>query len=180
MSSNVDVTNQYCGTKWRCSHSNGSFTLRRQWQIKSIFSVFRCRQSVNTTICYHCYHDTHFFRCRCRYKKVQNPFHDDTKIMINMLLSPQCEWAVKTCSHCNGNGILFIILVLLPLPSWMGSIPIHDSNGNGNNCNGKWKNGYHGIRWWCSHGVTATATKEIEFSVTIATAPQCERTLTTF
>ena len=64
--------------------------------------------------------------------------------MINMLLSPQCEWAVKTCSHCNGNGIIFIILVSLPLPSWMGSIPIHDGNGNG-------KNGYHGDQLECVH-----------------------------
>ena len=88
-------------------------------KLNKIFFVFHCHHNVNTTICYQ---DTHFFCCRCRYKKVQNPFHDDTKIMINMLLSPQCEWAVKTCSHCNGNGIIFIILVSLPLPSWMGSI----------------------------------------------------------
>ena len=48
----------------------------------------------------------------------------------------------SVCSR--GGVIIFIILMLLPLPSWMGSIPIHHGNGNG-------KNGYHWTRRWHSH-----------------------------
>ena len=51
---------------------------------------------------------------------------------------------LKTGSNCEGNGIYFIILVSLLLPSWMDLIPIHDGNGNS-------KNGYHGDQLACSH-----------------------------
>ena len=44
---------------------------------------------------------------------------------------------LKVRSHCSGNDKINML-------SWMGSIPIHDSKGNG-------KNGYHGIEWWCLH-----------------------------
>ena len=72
----------------------------------------------------------------------------------------------KVRSHCGGNDKINQFFVSLPLPSWIGSISIHDSNdnGNANNCNGNGKNGYHGIKWLC---VMAMATKVNEFSIAI-------------
>ena len=89
VSSNVDIMNQYYCTKWRCSHSNDSFTLRRQWQINNFCfpSPSQCEQD-------HLLTWYSFFCCHWHYNWVQNPFHDDTKIMKLMSVSPQCEGAV--------------------------------------------------------------------------------------
>ena len=51
----------------------------------------RCRYNVST---FTCWHETHFFRCRWGHNWVQNPFHDDIKIMKILSLPSQCERAL--------------------------------------------------------------------------------------
>ena len=70
----------------------GSFILRWQRQIKSIFFVFSCHHSVNTTTSCH---DTHLFCCYCHHEWVLNPF------VMSMAMTQ--ENAVgRTCGLLNG------------------------------------------------------------------------------
>ena len=63
----------------------GSFILRWQRQIKSIFFVFSCHHSVNTTTSCH---DTHLFCCYCHHEWVLNPFFD-----VNGNDTRKCCWS---------------------------------------------------------------------------------------
>ena len=96
---------------------NDSFTLRRQHRLFTNMFLCRCYSNMSP---FTCCHETHFSISIDDHNWIQNPFHDDIKIMKILALPQQCEPVLKHIlpTHnlrstkrgcCSGNSGCFIL-----------------------------------------------------------------------